>query len=327
MKKENILITGGAGYIGSHNAKMLKSLGITPIIYDNLSEGHLYAAKWGPFIEGDINDVDKLDFTIKKYNIKAAMHFAANALVYESEINPQKYYHNNVIGTLNLLEALLKNNVKKLIFSSTCATYGIPKEMPLLEDHDQSPISTYGQTKYMIEKILEDYDRAYNLKFISLRYFNAAGADLDAEIGEDHKTETHLIPLAIETALNFKDSLDVFGTDYETKDGTAVRDYIHVNDLASAHIKALKYLFENKKSHFLNLGSENGFSILEVLSEIENQLDLKINKKFSNRRQGDPPILFANSKKAKNLLNWDTKYSDLKTIISSAIKWHKVKPR
>lgn len=325
MNKEHILVTGGAGYIGSQNCKHLTSYNYIPITYDNFSEGNKYAVKWGPLVEGDIRDSDKLIDTIKKYKPKAVMHFAANALVGESVKNPQKYYENNIIGTLNLLDTMLKMNIKYLIFSSTCATYGNPVFSPITEDHPQNPISPYGKSKYMIEQILKDYDKAYGLKYISLRYFNASGADLNSDVGEHRKLETHLIPLAIDTALGVYPHLNIFGTDFETKDGTAVRDYIHTIDLAEAHIKALFYLLEQKKSLMFNLGSEKGYSVLEIVREIEKHLKTTINKNFSQRREGDPAILFADSKFAKKTLKWDARFSDLNTIISSAIKWHKKK--
>lgn len=325
MKKETILVTGGAGYIGSQNCKHLANNNFIPITYDNLSEGNKYAVKWGPLVEGDINDTNKLDITIKKYRPRAIMHFAAKALVSESVLNPKKYYENNVLGTLNLLNVMLKNDIKYIIFSSSCATYGDPIFSPITEDHPQNPISTYGKTKYIIEQILQDYNKAYGLNYVSLRYFNAAGADLEVEIGEDRKVETHIIPLAIDTALGINPILNIYGTDFNTKDGTAIRDYIHVLDLIQAHLKALLHIFEQKKSLILNLGSEKGFSVFEVVKEIEKLTQKKINLQFLERREGDPSMLFADSTLAKKTLNWHLKYSDLKTIITSAIKWHKKK--
>lgn len=323
--KNYILVTGGAGYIGSQNCKTLAMSNFTPITYDNLSEGNKYAVKWGPLVVGDIKDFDKLNKTLKKYKPLAVMHFAANALVGESVLNPKKYYENNVLGTITLLDAMLQNDIKNLIFSSSCATYGHPNFTPITEDHPQNPISPYGKSKYMIEQILKDYEKAYDLKFASLRYFNASGADLDAEVGEDRNVETHLIPLAIDTALGRLPTLKIFGTDFDTKDGTAIRDYIHILDLASAHLKSLFYILDQKKSLLLNLGSEKGFSVLEVIKEIEKILQLEINKTFDPRRDGDPATLYADSKLAKKVLNWQPKYSDLNTIITSAIKWHKMK--
>ena len=322
MLRDIILVTGGAGYIGSHCAKELFINSFTPLTFDNFSEGNRHAVKWGPLVEGDIKDLDKLNYTIKKYKPKAVMHFAANALVGESQKNPKKYYENNVLGTINLLDAMLTNNIKHIIFSSSCATYGIPERTPIDEDHPQCPISTYGKTKYMIEDILKDYERAYNLKFASLRYFNAAGADLECEIGEDRRVETHLIPLAIEAAFNLDNTFNIFGKDFKTKDGTAIRDYIHVNDLATAHRKALLYLFEKNKSLTLNLGTGKGYSILEVIKEIEKESGKKLKLNFTKKREGDPSTLFANSRLASKILDWKCNHSDLNTIIKTAIKWH-----
>jgi UDP-arabinose 4-epimerase len=325
LKNNTILVTGGAGYIGSQNCKHLANNGFIPITYDNFSEGNKYAVKWGPLVEGDIRDTDLLDFTIKKYNPKAVMHFAANALVSESVLNPKKYYENNVLGTLVLLKAMLENNIKFLIFSSSCTTYGNPIFSPITEDHPQKPISAYGKSKYMIEQILQDYANAHGLKYASLRYFNASGADLDVEIGEDRKVETHLIPLAIDTALKINPVLNIYGTDFETKDGTAIRDYIHTIDIAEAHLKALFYIFEQQKSLILNLGSQKGYSVLEIVKEIEKISKTKININFTKKREGDPSILCADSTLAKKMLNWTTNFSDLNTIITSAVKWHKKK--
>jgi UDP-glucose-4-epimerase GalE len=325
LKKETVLVTGGAGYIGSQNCKYLYNNNFIPITYDNLSEGNKYAVKWGPLIEGDINDFDKLNDTIKKYKPKAVMHFAANALVSESVLNPRKYYENNVCGTLNLLSAMLDNDVKYIIFSSSCAAYGKPIFSPITEEHPRNPMSAYGKSKYMIEQILEDYNKAYGLNYISLRYFNASGADLETQIGEDRKLETHLIPLAIDTALGINPFLNVYGTDFNTKDGTAIRDYIHIEDIASAHIKSFYHILKNQRSLTLNLGSEVGYSVLEVIKEIEKHTQKKLNIILSKRRLGDPPVLFANASLAKKVLRWEPKFSDLKTIIMTAIKWHKKK--
>jgi len=323
--KNTILVTGGAGYIGSQNCKSLAKNNLIPITYDNFSEGNEYAVKWGPYVNADINDLDRLDQTIKKYKPKAIMHFAANALIAESMKNPKKYYENNVIGTLNLLNVCLKNNIKYFIFSSSCAIYGQPQYTPMDEKHPKNPINTYGKSKYMVEEILKDYGRAFDLKYVSLRYFNASGADLNAEIGEDRKQETHLIPLAIDTAMGIHPYLNVFGTNFKTKDKTAIRDYIHIEDLAEAHQKALNYLLETNKSLTVNLGSEKGFSVLEVIREIETKTKTKIKIKPCPRREGDPAVLFANSSLAKKILKWKPKFSNLQTIINSAIKWHQKK--
>jgi len=325
LEKEKILVTGGAGYIGAQNLKLLKKNSFSPITFDNLSTGNLSSVKWGDFIKGDLKNLTDIDNALKKYKPKAVMHFAANALVYESTQNPQKYYENNVIGTINLLKAMLENNIKYFIFSSSCATYGHPEFSPITEDHPQIPISPYGKSKYMIEEILKDYSNVYGLRYVTLRYFNAAGADLELEIGENRTEETHLIPLAIDTSLGINPFLNIYGTDYDTLDGTAIRDYIHVEDLASAHLKALNYIFEGKNSIELNLGSEKGFSVLEIVKEIEKLTQKKINLKYVKRRKADPSILFADSSKAKKVLKWYPEVSDIQTIITSALKWHQKK--
>ena len=324
MKKEKILVTGGAGYIGAQNSKFLAKNNFLPITFDNLSTGNIESVKWGPFIKGDLKNLKEIDKALEKHKPKAVMHFAADALVFESTYNPQKYYENNVLGTINLLNAMLKNDIKYLIFSSSCATYGHPKFSPITEDHPQEPISPYGKSKYMIEEILKDY-KVYGLKYVSLRYFNASGSDLDLEIGEDRKDETHLIPLALDTHLGINPFLQIYGTDYDTQDGTAIRDYIHVEDLADAHFKALSYILAGKESIELNLGSEKGFSVLEIVKEIEKITQKKLTIKFKERRKADPSILFADSSKAKKVLKWYPKFSDIQTIITSALKWHQKK--
>ncbi|NGX56100.1 MAG: UDP-glucose 4-epimerase [Candidatus Anoxychlamydiales bacterium] len=319
---QNIIVTGGAGYIGSHMCKVLKEKNYHPITIDNLSTGHKESVKYGDFIQGDIKDYDLLIDTFKKYNPIGVMHFAACAIVSESMEDPKKYYSNNTSNTINLLNAMIEANIKNIIFSSTCATYGIPQFTPLTEDHPTNPISPYGQSKLMIEKILKDYSKAYSLNYAALRYFNAAGADIDLDIGEKHEMETHLIPIAIETALNVRDILNVYGCDFETKDKTAIRDYIHVLDLASAHIKALEYIQKNNKSITLNLGTENGFSVLEVVDMVEKISGKKLKIKLTNKREGDPAKLFANANLAKKLLNWELKHSSLETIVNTAYRWH-----
>ncbi|MBI5346418.1 MAG: UDP-glucose 4-epimerase GalE [Chlamydiae bacterium] len=318
----HVLVTGGAGYIGSHTCKALKKEGFKPVTFDNLSEGHEYAVKWGDLVKGDLLNKENLDFAFNKYQPKAVIHFAANALVSESMKNPQKYYQNNVSGTLNLLSAMNEYGVKNLIFSSSCATYGHPNYTPICEKHPQVPISPYGRSKLMIEQILLDFQKAYQMNFVSLRYFNAAGADLESEIGEHHKTETHLIPLAIDTALNIYDVLHVYGFDFDTKDGSAIRDYIHVNDLAAAHVKALNYILKIPESIFLNLGSEKGYSVLEIVKTIETLCKTKVKTNIGAKREGDPAVLFAKTNLAKKLLSWEPKHSDIKTIITTAWQWH-----
>jgi UDP-glucose-4-epimerase GalE len=320
--KEPILVTGGAGYIGSHTCKKLAASGFLPIAYDNLSTGHGYAVKWGPFIEGDLNDSAKLDLVFSTYQPKAVLHFAASALAYESVVNPGKYYQNNIGSTLSLLESMRKAKVLNLVFSSTCATYGDPKATPITEEHPQVPISPYGRTKWMIEQMLDDFEFAYGLQSVKLRYFNAAGADGASEIGENHDPETHLIPSIIETALNLRKEIIVYGTDFPTHDGSAVRDYIHVQDLADAHVRALNYLLARGKGTCLNLGTGQGSSVLELIEAIQTYTGKAVVHRIEPRRSGEPSLLIASAKKAKEVLGWTPVHSDLSTIIGSAWKWH-----
>jgi len=318
-----ILITGGAGYIGSHVNKELYKRGYKTAVFDNLIYGHKEFIKWGDFILGDLENINQLKLLFKKYPIKAVMDFAAFAYVGESVKNPQKYYINNVKNTLNLLEVMLENKVKYFIFSSTCATYGIPIEIPISENHPQNPVNPYGQSKLIIEKILKDYDDAYGLKYISLRYFNAAGADPDCEIGEWHNPETHLIPLVLNVAIGKRKEIEIFGTDYNTPDKTCIRDYIHVTDLAKAHILALEYLLNKGKSEIFNLGNGNGFSVKEVIEVSKEITKKRIPVIEGDRRPGDPPILIGKAEKAKKILNWQPDYGNLYTIIETAWNWHK----
>ena len=323
--KPLILVTGGAGYIGSHAVLALKNAGYDVLILDNLVYGHQEIVDRVLQVElvvGDTCDRELLDQIFAKYNITAVMHFAAYAYVGESVTAPAKYYHNNVVGTLTLLEAMLAANVKKFVFSSTCATYGIPHKIPLTEDHPQNPINPYGQTKLMVEKMLRDFDAAYDFKSVSFRYFNAAGADPSGLLGEDHNPETHLIPLVLQTALGQRDSISIFGKDYETPDGTCIRDYIHVNDLASAHILGLEYLLKGGQTEFLNLGSEGGFSVKEVIEKAKTITEKPIKVVECDRRPGDPPVLVGSSAKAKTVLGWSPKYTDLNDIIAHAWQWH-----
>lgn len=316
-----ILVTGGAGYIGSHTAKRLAANGYEPICFDNLSTGHREFVKWGPLELGNLHDTQTLIDVLNKYKPIAVIHFAANAYVGESVQDPFKYYKNNVGGTLSLLEAMQKTNIRSIVFSSTCATYGIPDLHLIDESCPQNPINPYGQSKLMIEKILIDLAKQRKISQISLRYFNAAGADKDCEIGEWHEPETHLIPLAINSALKGS-ILNVFGTDFSTPDGTAVRDYIHVEDLAEAHIKAVEKLRSGIESECINLGTGRGYSVKEIITAI-NELNMKVNFKNTTRREGDPAFLVANPKKANNLLGWVPEKSLIKNILESAINWHK----
>jgi UDP-glucose-4-epimerase GalE len=327
MTKKNILVTGGAGYIGSHTCKALKENGFTPIVFDNLSTGHLDFIKWGPFVKGDLLNIADIEKAFLDYEISAVMHFAAKAIVSESMKSPNIYYQNNFIGAFNLIESMRKAGVKHFVFSSTCATYGDPEFIPLTESHPLNPISPYGYSKLMVEKLLHDYKRSYDISSASLRYFNAAGADLFQEIGEKHFPETHLIPLVIDTALNIYDHFKVFGTDFKTKDGSAIRDFIHVDDLADAHIRALLYLFENNKNLTVNLGTGCGFSVYEIIDAIKKYSKKEIIVKKTDKRFGDPPILIADNKKAKEYLGWELKHSNIETIIESAWKWHEKKAK
>lgn len=317
-----ILIVGGAGYIGSHTNKLLNQKGYKTVVFDNLIYGHREFVKWGEFVLGDLANKEQIRLCFKRFPIKAVMHFSAFAYVGESVLEPAKYYQNNVANTLNLLEVMRGFDVRYFIFSSTCATYGIPEKIPITEDHPQKPISPYGRSKLMIEQILKDYDIAYGIKHINLRYFNAAGADPDGEIGEWHKPETHLIPLVLDVAIGKRQDVKIFGTDYDTPDGTCIRDYIHVTDLAEAHILALEYLLNGGKSESFNFGNGNGFSVREVIQTAEKVTGKKVTAIEWQRREGDPPILVGSSEKAKRVLGWRPIFNDLAMIIESALKWH-----
>jgi UDP-glucose 4-epimerase len=324
-EKGKILVTGGAGYIGSHAVLELKRAGYDLVILDNLVYGHrdiIDDVLKVELVEGDIRDRALLDQLFSQHNFSAVMHFSAYAYVGESVTDPAKYYRNNVISTLVLLEAMLEKGIKNFVFSSTCATYGIPQSIPLTEDHPQNPINPYGMTKLMVEKILADFDSAYGLKSVCFRYFNAAGADPSGLLGEDHNPETHLIPLVLFAALGKQESVSIFGTDYDTPDGTCIRDYIHVNDLASAHILGLEYLLKSRKSDAFNLGNGGGFSVREVLDTARKVTGKEIIALERDRRAGDPPILVGSSEKARTILGWNPQYPDLENIISHAWKWH-----
>ena len=318
---KNVLVTGGAGYIGSHACKALSRAGYTPITYDNLVYGHEWAVKWGPLEIGDIADRKRLDEVIEKYSPVAIMHFAAYAYVGESVQDPGKYYRNNVAGSLTLIETARDHGIDKFIFSSTCATYGIPNQIPISEDHPQVPINPYGASKLMIERILQDFDRAHNLRSISLRYFNAAGADPDGEIGEAHDPETHLIPLILDVAAGKRESISIFGDDYDTEDGTCIRDYIHVSDLADAHVLALKALESGAKTTAYNLGNGNGYSVLDVIKIARKVTGQLVHEKKLNRRAGDPDRLVGDARYAVQTLDWQPKYNDLQVIVMTAWNW------
>ncbi|MBE9223290.1 UDP-glucose 4-epimerase GalE [Cyanobacterium stanieri LEGE 03274] len=322
-----ILVTGGAGYIGSHTVKLLKDKGYDLIVLDNLVYGHqdIVEKLDVNFILGDLGDRPLLDQLFKDYDIEGVIHFAAYAYVEESMKNPAKYYQNNVVSTLNLLEAMESAGVRKMVFSSTCASYGVPEIIPIPETHPQNPINTYGYTKLVIEKMLADFQRAYGWEYVAFRYFNAAGADPDGIIGEDHHPETHLIPLILYTALGQRDSITIFGDDYNTPDGTCIRDYIHVSDLAQAHLLGLDYLLQGGKSEIFNLGNGNGFSVKEVIEASKKITQIDFNVVKGDRRAGDPPILVGSSDKARNILHWQPQYPDIETIIQHAWKWHQLR--
>lgn len=317
----NVLVTGGAGYIGSHACKALAKAGYTPVTYDNLIYGHTWAVKWGPFEKGDILDRRRLDEVIDQYRPEAVMHFAAFAYVGESVENPGKYYRNNVAGSLTILEAMRDHGIRNMVFSSTCAVYGTPETIPIPEDHPLEPINPYGFSKMTVERMLDDFSNAHDMRYVSLRYFNAAGADPDAEIGEDHDPETHLIPLVLDAASGRSKNIKIFGTDYDTPDGTCIRDYIHVSDLADAHMLALVYLRDNGKSDVFNLGNGTGFSVRKVIETAENVSQKTIPVVEWQRRPGDPAILIGSSEKAFLVLKWQPKYHALETIIGTAWAW------
>ncbi|MCX6152062.1 MAG: UDP-glucose 4-epimerase GalE [Ignavibacteriales bacterium] len=318
-----ILVTGGAGYIGSHVVRMLLEKNHEVVIIDNLSRGHIESVPAGvEFEQVDLLDSNKLQSAISKHQVDAAIHFAAFAYVGESVENPGLYYANNVVGSINLINALHKNNVKKIVFSSTCSLYGNPERVPISEDESLKPINPYAKTKFMIEHVLSDFDTSFNLKYAALRYFNAAGASFSGEIGESHDPEPHLIPIVLQAALGKREKVFIYGDDYPTEDGTCIRDYIHVYDLADAHVKALEYLNENNKSIIVNLGTGNGYSVKEIIDEARKITGKEIKAVISERRPGDPAVLIADNKKAKEVLGWIPKYG-LKEIISSAWEWHK----
>jgi UDP-glucose 4-epimerase len=318
---KNILVVGGAGYIGSHTVKELINNGYNPIVFDNLIYGHKEAVLTENFEIGDLANIDDIRAVFNKYKIDGVIHFAAFAYVGESVTKPAKYYKNNVVNTLNLLDVMLENNVKNIVFSSTCATYGNPEYTPIDEEHPQNPINPYGQSKLMVEKIFKDYDHAYDLKYASLRYFNAAGCDKEGLIGESHEPETHLIPLVLKAAKGERDNITVFGTDYDTADGTCIRDYIHVEDLASAHRLAIEYLIRENTSQCINLATGIGTSVKEIIDAATEVTGKKIPVEYGERRAGDPALLYASNKKAKELLGWDPQYMSIKDTIQTAWNW------
>jgi len=321
-----IAVVGGAGYIGSHTVKYLLEQGEQVVVFDNLSTGHRDSVhNEAEFVEGDLASKQNLHMLFTKYpDIDAVVHFAALAYVGESVVEPAKYYRNNLVNTVNLLDVMLEHNVKNIVFSSTCATYGIPVKLPITEEHPQNPINPYGRTKLMMEKMMEDYAFAYGLKFAALRYFNAAGAVEDASIGEWHEPESHLIPLVLDVALGKSDLINIFGSDFDTLDGTCIRDYIHVTDLADAHYKALQYLINEQQNLKLNLANGAGYSNLEIIKMVEKVTGKKIKYLLTERRSGDPGQLVGCADKANTMIGWVPQYH-LEQIIKTAWKWHQKK--
>lgn len=324
---ETIIVIGGAGYIGSHVCKALKNHGFIPVVYDNMCQGHPWAIKWGPGVKGDLLNSGWLEHAFEEYQPAGVIHLAAFHNVRESARKPEKYYTNNFQGTLSILKVMKNTGVDCLVFSSSAAVYGSPRYTPIDEEHPKAPLSPYGRSKWFVEQMLLDFDLAQNVRSVSLRYFNAAGADLEGEIGEAHEPEAHLIPLSILAALGEKPPLTIFGDDHETPDGTPIRDYIHVTDLAEAHVLSLKWLFRNKASLALNLGSGKGYSVKEVVEMTEEVAGVPVPCKMGVRSLYDPPILVADPSRAIDLLGWEPCYSDLKTIIETAYRWHQAQVR
>ena len=320
-----VLVTGGAGYVGSHAAKLLDERGHDVCILDNLAEGHRRSVGKLPLVLGDLLDREQMVSVLEENAIEAVMHFAALAYVGISVHEPAKYYRNNIVGTLTLLDAMRAVGINRIVFSSTCATYGIPQRVPITEDHPQNPISPYGFTKLVVEHALKDYAHAYGLSYAALRYFNASGAATDGSIGEDHDPETHLIPIILQVALGQRAHVEIFGTDYPTPDGTCIRDYIHVDDLATAHLAALEKLAPGVELK-LNLGTGNGASVREVVNFCQEITGKKIATRESPRREGDPPELVADPAAAKRELGWEAKYKTVRPIIESAWAWHSKHP-
>ncbi len=317
-----ILVAGGAGYIGSHVCKRLTQKGYDVVVYDNLSHGYRDFAKWGDFVLGDTADSHQLDLVFEKYDIEAVMHFCAFIEVGESVQDPGKYYKNNIANTINMLQAMRRHNINKFIFSSTAAVYGMPERIPIHEDDRKVQINPYGNSKWMVEQVIDAYAKAYDFNAIRFRYFNAAGCDPDAEVGEAHVPETHLIPLILDAAIGRRDNIKIFGTDYETRDGTCVRDYVHVFDLADAHIAGLQYLLDgNKGTDYFNLGSGEGFTVREMIDSVKKVTGKDFKVVETDRRPGDPAFLIADSSKVREKFGWSPKFG-LDEIISTAWNWH-----
>jgi UDP-glucose-4-epimerase GalE len=321
-----ILVAGGAGYIGSHTVKELRRQGFEVVVFDNLSTGRREFVRDTELVVGDLENREEVRAVFRGGGIAAVLHFASLIQVGESYVQPRKYYTQNLSSSLNLLDAMLEAKVHAFIFSSSAAVYGVPRRIPIPEDHPLQPFNPYGQTKFFVEQILRDYDRAYGMKFISLRYFNASGADPDGEMGECHDPETHLIPNLLFAALGRKDFLEIFGTDFQTPDGTAVRDYIHVTDLASAHVLALRRLLDERESDFINLGTNRGYSVREIIAAAERLMGRKIPVREKPRREGDVPVLLASKERAERVLGWKIRLSEIDTILETARKWHEAHP-
>jgi UDP-glucose 4-epimerase len=321
-----ILVTGGAGYIGSHTVRYMLDQNEEVVVVDNLQSGHRESVKADHFYQIDLRDKEHLDKVFEAHNIEAVIHFAANSLVGESMEKPYEYYHNNVYGMMCLLDVMKAHDVKKIVFSSTAAAYGEPKNIPILEEDDTHPTNTYGETKLAMEKMMKWFEQAYDTRFVSLRYFNAAGAYESGDIGEDHNPETHLIPLILQVPLGRREKIYMFGDDYPTEDGTCIRDYIHVMDLASAHYLALEYLRKENKSEILNLGNGNGYSVKNVIEVARKVTNHPIPAEVKERRAGDPAVLIASSNKARKVLGWEPQYDSIEKIITDAWNWHKNHP-
>ena len=319
---DSVLVTGGAGYIGSHTCKALAHAGYMPVTLDNLVHGHRHSVRWGPFVRGDLSDVDLVRRVLREYRVRSVLHFAGYAYVGESMVDPGKYFANNVGNTVALLNAMRHEGASRIVFSSTCATYGMPRTLPIDEDHPQQPMSPYGESKLVAERILEWFAAAHGLRYAALRYFNAAGADPDGELGEEHDPETHLVPLIIGAAQGHRPQVAVFGTDYSTRDGTAVRDYVHVTDLASAHVLALQRLQDGSDAIRLNLGTGQGHSVREAIRMVEAIGRRPVPVRDAPRRPGDPPELVAAAGRAEAVLGWSPRYSNLHDIVATAWRWH-----
>lgn len=325
MKKETILVTGGAGYIGSHAVKALIKSSLHPVVFDNFSTGHRAFVQDLDYVDGDLRDEATLRVTFEQYEFSAVMHFASHCYVGESWENPYKYYHDNVLNALHLLKAMVDYEVPCFVFSSTCAVYGNPVKVPIPEDHPFGPVNPYGESKLMIEKILRDFSKVYGLRYISLRYFNAAGADPDMQRGEAHDPETHLIPRALDVAMGRLPALEVYGEDYPTPDGTCIRDYIHVTDLASAHILAIQQLLQGKDRAIYNLGTGAGYSVRQIIDAVEKVTERKLTVEMAPRRPGDPPALVADPIKARKELGWQPVHSSIEEIVQTAWAWHQLR--